>query len=165
MKRLLKDFFELNSPTVLDPGHTITSLSADQMIQFARAVGLEVTLASYELLEDLFVQSRGVGVVYSRGVPRKSPSSSFVGSTRGDSVASQSHYSFPTLIGLTGLSGSETGFGLLPSPVNKPCSLQTVDIGETIDPEDIPLAVLVPQEKLKNKKTENCRSMQVVSEG
>ena len=37
-KNLLKDFFELNPPTHLDPSHPTTSFSADQMIQFARAV-------------------------------------------------------------------------------------------------------------------------------
>ena len=31
-KNLLEDFFDLNPPTVLDPGHTTSSLSADQMI-------------------------------------------------------------------------------------------------------------------------------------
>ena len=49
-KTLLNDFFELNHPIVLDHGHTTTSLSAEQIIQFARAVGLELTLASYGLL-------------------------------------------------------------------------------------------------------------------
>ena len=38
-KSLLKDIFELNPPTHLDPSHPTTSFSADQMIQFARAVG------------------------------------------------------------------------------------------------------------------------------
>ena len=42
-KTLLKVFFELNSPTILDPGHT-TSFSANQINQFGRVVGLEITL-------------------------------------------------------------------------------------------------------------------------
>ena len=37
-KSLLKGYFELNPPTQLDPSHATTSFSADQMIQFARAV-------------------------------------------------------------------------------------------------------------------------------
>ena len=41
-KSLLKDFFGLNPPAHLDPSHPTTSLSAGQMIQFARTVGLEV---------------------------------------------------------------------------------------------------------------------------
>ena len=40
-KSLLKDFFELNPPTHLDPSHPTTSFSADQMIQFARACGVK----------------------------------------------------------------------------------------------------------------------------
>ena len=36
-----KEFFELNWRTVLDTGHNTTELSADQMIQFAKAVALE----------------------------------------------------------------------------------------------------------------------------
>ena len=59
-KILLKDTFELNPPTVLDPGHTTTSLSADQMIQFARAVDLKTTLASHGLLEELLLRARSV---------------------------------------------------------------------------------------------------------
>ena len=45
-KILLKDVLELKPPTHLDPRHPATSFSVDQMIQFARAVGLEVSLAS-----------------------------------------------------------------------------------------------------------------------
>ena len=56
-KSLLKEFFELNPPTHLGPSHPTTSFSADQMIQFARAVGLEVSLASYGLLEDLLLKT------------------------------------------------------------------------------------------------------------
>ena len=44
-KSLLKECFEMNPPTHLDPSHPTTSFSADQIIQFARAVGLEVSLA------------------------------------------------------------------------------------------------------------------------
>ena len=58
-KSLLKDCFEMNPPTHLDPSHPTTSFSADQMIQFARAVGLEVSLASYSMLEDLLLKARG----------------------------------------------------------------------------------------------------------
>ena len=44
-KSSLEDFFEHNPPTHLDATHQTASFSADQMIQFARAVGLEVSLA------------------------------------------------------------------------------------------------------------------------
>ena len=56
-KCLLKDFFEHNPPTHLDATHQTTSFSADQMIQFARAVGLEVSLASFGMLEDLLLKA------------------------------------------------------------------------------------------------------------
>ena len=58
-KSLLKECFEMNPPTHLDPSHPSTNFSADQMIQFARAVGLEVSLASYSMLEDLLLKARG----------------------------------------------------------------------------------------------------------
>ena len=58
-KSLLKECFEMNPPTHLDPSHLTTSFSADQMIQFARAVGLEMSLASYSMLKDLLLKARG----------------------------------------------------------------------------------------------------------
>ena len=60
-KDLLKDFFEHNPPTHLDATHQTTSFSADQMIQFARAVGLEVSLASFGMLEDLLLKTNLIG--------------------------------------------------------------------------------------------------------
>ena len=68
-KTLLKDFFfAKNPPNVLNSGLTTTSVSADQTIYFARAVGLEVT--SYGFLKDLLLRARGVsdlGVREQRG--------------------------------------------------------------------------------------------------
>ena len=52
-KTLLEDLFEMNLPSILDPGHTTASLTPDQMMQFARVVRLEVTLASFDLLEEI----------------------------------------------------------------------------------------------------------------
>ena len=60
-KSLLKDFFEHNPPTHLDAAHQMTSFSADQMIQFAKAVGLEVSLASFGMLEDLLLITNLIG--------------------------------------------------------------------------------------------------------
>ena len=60
-KIMLKNFFETNLSAILCHGQTTTSLSPDQMVQFAGAVGLEVTLASYALLEELKLQARVVG--------------------------------------------------------------------------------------------------------
>ena len=63
-KSLLKDSFEFNPPTHLDATHQTTSFSADQMIQFARAVGLEVSLASFGMLEDLLLKAN---LIWRRG--------------------------------------------------------------------------------------------------
>ena len=43
------------------------SLSADQKIQFARAVGLEVSLASYGLIKSLLLHAIGTGNLGVRG--------------------------------------------------------------------------------------------------
>ena len=99
-KSLLKDFFELNLPTRLDPSHPTTSFSVDQMIQFARAVLLEVSLASYGMLEDLLLKARGGGgfqSVGSRHSIGRSPFPSVAGSSWGDSIASRTNYSLPTI--------------------------------------------------------------------
>ena len=63
-KALLKGF-EINPCTVFDAGHTTVSLSANEMLQFARAIALEVTLPSYGLLEDLLSRGRESGPIDS----------------------------------------------------------------------------------------------------
>ena len=90
----------MNPPTHIDPSHTTTSFSADQLIQFARAVGLEVSLASYSMFEDLLLKARGgsrVHPVTSRYPAAQSPFPSVAGSSMGDSVASRSASSLPTI--------------------------------------------------------------------
>ena len=124
-KSLLKDFFELNPPTHLDPSHPTTSFSADQMIQFARAVGLEVSLASYGMLEDLLLKARvggGVQPVGSRHSVGKSPFPSVAGSSWGDSIASKTNYSLPTVTE-TDVSNVVDGGELL----QEPCSSKQAD--------------------------------------
>ena len=97
-KTLLKDFFEHNPPTHLDATHQTTSFSADQMIQFARAVGLEVYLASFGVLEELFLKANLIGRGGGGGkASSRSVFSSRAGSSFGDSVASQSVSSLPTI--------------------------------------------------------------------
>ena len=89
-RNLLKDCFELNPPTHLDPSHPTLSFSTDQMIQFARAGGLEVSLVSYSMLEDLLLKARGGSGAYpvtSRYPAGRSPFPNVAGSSRGDSVA------------------------------------------------------------------------------
>ena len=99
-RSLLKEYFGLNPPTHLDPSHATTNFSADQLIQFARAVGLEVSLASYSMLEDLLLKARGGSgghPVPSRCPAGRSPFPSVAGFSMGDSVASRSAYSLPTI--------------------------------------------------------------------
>ena len=59
-KTFLREFFELKPPAHLDPADQTTSLKSSKVIQFAQAVRLEVTVASYGLLEDSLL-SAGVG--------------------------------------------------------------------------------------------------------
>ena len=90
----------MNPPTHLDRSHPTTSFSADQMIQFARAVGLEVSIAYYSMLEDLLLKARGgsrAHPVKFRYPAGQSPFPSFAGLSKGDSVASRSAYSLPTI--------------------------------------------------------------------
>ena len=104
-KNLLKDFFEHNPPTHLHAAHQTTSFSADQMIQFARAVGLEVSLASFGMLEDLLWKASLIGRRGGGGrASSKSAFSSCAGTSVGDCVASRSVYS---LLNITESTGSE----------------------------------------------------------
>ena len=97
-KSLLKDFFEHNTPTRLDATHQRTSFSADQMIQSARAVGLEVSLASIGMLEVLLLKANLIGRVGGGGrASSRSAFSSCAGTSIGNSVASRSVYSLPTI--------------------------------------------------------------------
>ena len=93
-----KDFFEHNPPTRLDATHQTTSFSADQMIQFARAVGFEVSLASFGMLEDLLLKANLIVRVGGGGrASSRSAFSSCAGTSIGDSVGSRSVYSLPTI--------------------------------------------------------------------
>ena len=97
-KSLLKDFFEHNPPTRLDATHQTTSFSADQMIQFARAVGLELSLASFGMLEDLLLKAKLIGRIGGGGrASSRSAFSSCALTSIGDSVASRFVYSLPTI--------------------------------------------------------------------
>ena len=124
-KSLLKDFFELKPPAHLDPSHPKTSFNADQKIQFARAVGLEVSLASCGMLEDLLLKARVGGVfqpVGSRHSIGRSLFPSVAGSSWGDSIASRTNYSLPTVTE-TDVSNVVGGGELL----QEPCSSKQAD--------------------------------------
>ena len=94
-------------------------------IQFARAVGLEVSLASYSMLEDLLLKARRgsrVHPVTSRYPAEQSHFPSVAGSSMGDSVASGSAYSLPTI---TETEGTDVivGGGI----AEEPCSSRQAD--------------------------------------
>ena len=57
-RTLLKECFADN-PVQLDPHQQVPGISSDQMIQFARAVGLEVSLAFFGMLEDVLLKIGG----------------------------------------------------------------------------------------------------------
>ena len=115
----------MNPPAHLDPSHPTTSFSADQMIQFARAVGLEVSLASYSMLEDLLLKAGGGSGAHpmtSRCPVGRSPFPSVAGLSMGDSVASRSVFSLPTISETEGTNvvGGE-------DVVEEPCSSRQAD--------------------------------------
>ena len=91
------------------------------MIQFARAIGLEVSLATLGMLEDMLLE---IGGKTERNVGDKgkgqSRSFSRAGSTVFESVASRSFYSLPTI---TGMLGSDPSAGIFfAATVFKPAS-------------------------------------------
>ena len=132
-KTLLKECFEMNPPTHLDTSHPTTNFSAHQMIQFARAVGLEVSLASYSMVEDLLLKARGgsrVHPVSSRYSAGQSPFPSVAGSSLGDSVASRSAYSLPTF---TETGGTDLIVGGV--IVEEPCSSRKADARLALESE------------------------------
>ena len=124
-KSLLKDFFELNPPSHLDPSHPTTSFGADQMIKFARAVGLEVSLASYGMLKDLLLNTRvgggdqPVGLRHSIG---RSQFPSVGGSSWDDSVASRTNYLL-----LTATESDASNVVAVEGSLQEPCSSKQAD--------------------------------------
>ena len=97
-RTLLKECFADNPPAQLDRHQQLTGMSSDEMIQFARAIGLEVFFATFGMLEDVLLKisrktERNVGEKGSR----KSVLLSRSGSTVMESVASRSFYSLPTI--------------------------------------------------------------------
>ena len=97
-RTLLKECFADNPPVQLDPHQHLTGMSSDQMIQFARAIGLEDSLATFGVLEDVLLK---VGGKTGRSVgERGSGQSASLGrsvSTVVESMASRPFYSLPTI--------------------------------------------------------------------
>ena len=97
-RTLLKECFADNPPVQLDPHQQLTGMSSDQMIQFARVIEFEVSLATFGMLEDVLLK---IGGKTGRNVGEKgsgqSVSLSRSRSTVMESVASRSFYSLPTI--------------------------------------------------------------------
>ena len=121
-RTLLKECFADKPPVQLDPYQQLTGLSSDQMIQFAEAVGLEVSLATFGMLEDVLLK---IGGKTGRNVGgtgnEQSALCSRSGSTVMESVASRSFYSLPTI---TESFKSDRLAGDLPQ---QPCSSRQAD--------------------------------------
>ena len=121
-RTLLKDCFAENPPVQLDPHQQLTGPNSDQMIQFAKAIGLEVSLATFGMLEDVLLK---IGGKTGRNVGEKgsgqSVSLSRSGSTVMESVASRSFYSLPTI--------TESFYSdcLAGDPMQQPCSSRQAD--------------------------------------
>ena len=91
------------------------------MIQFARAVSLEVSLASFGMLKDLLLKATLIG--RGGGGSKASSRSVFSNCARtsvGDSVASRSVYSLPTIT-------ESTGSGQVTMGSQEPCSSRPAD--------------------------------------
>ena len=98
-RTLLKECFADNPPIQLDPHQQLTGIS-DQMIQFARAIGLKVSLAIFGMLEDVLLKIGGkTGKNVGDKGSGQSPSFNRARSTGVESVASRSYYSLPTITG------------------------------------------------------------------
>ena len=162
-KSLLKEYFEKNSPTHLDLSHPTTSFSADQMIQFARAVGLEVSLASYSMLKELLLKARECSEAHpmtSRYNVGRSPFPSVAGSSMGDCVASRSVYSLPTITETEGTSAIVGG-----DVIEEPCSSRQADAGLALGTESVEgprtdsLKTLqqIKSSQKKKKKSHSCK--------
>ena len=126
------------------------------MIQFARAVGLEVSLASYSMLEDLLLKARrGSGDLFgtARYPAGRSPFPNVAGSTMGDSVASRSVYSMPTITEDEGTNVIARG-----DVPDEPCSSKQADkrlamgIGSSERPETDSLKTLQQIKSSQRKK-------------
>ena len=122
------------------------------MVQFVHMLGLQVTLATHRPIEGLLFRSRAVSDLGFRDPLGRSPSANAVGSTRGDGGASQSRYSLPTVTSLIAASVGEGATDTSRMSVEEPSVSQSVNVAETPDLEDVPFAVLVQQEELRNWK-------------
>ena len=119
----MKECFADNPPVQLDPHQQLTGKSSDQMIQFARAVGLKVSLATFGMLEDVLLK---IGGKTGRSVGERGSGQSAKlgrsGSTVMEPMASRSFNSLPTI---TESSDSDPLVGDL---TQQPCSSRQADV-------------------------------------
>ena len=97
-------------------------MSSDQMIQFGSATGLEVSLATFGMLDDVLLK---IGRKPGRNDGDRGSGQSFsfsgAGSTFFESVASRSFYSLPTITKSFGTDRSVVDF------LQQPCSSRQAD--------------------------------------
>ena len=97
-RTLLKECFADNPPLQLDPHQQLTGMSSDQMVKFVISIGLEVSLATFGMLEDVLLKTGGKT---GRNVGHKGSGQSLLlsraGSTIVESIVSRSSYALPTI--------------------------------------------------------------------
>ena len=125
-------------------------------------------MASYGLLEDILLHSRGVGSLGGRGEVGRSPFPILYGSTIADSAVSQSENSPTTVSGFTATAANvdvvQAGGSELSTVAILSQRMQlTVAIIDESGIEDVPLVVL--QRKLKTKESTKVDSFEVSREG
>ena len=81
------------------------------------------------------------------GAFRKRPYPSVIVTTAGDSVASCSQYSLPTV---TGLTSGEINANFCPNLLTESPFSPVTGVAEAVDPKDVSLAVLAQRERVKN---------------
>ena len=119
------------------------------MTQFGRAVGLEVSLDSYGLLEELLSRACGSGPVDVCGPFRKTICSSMMSTTVVPSVASRSWCSLSTVTDLTVTSGGGINAIFRPNLVTESNFSPLTEIAAVVNPQDVSLTVLAQQDRLK----------------
>ena len=138
------------------------------MIHFARAVGLEASLASYSMLEDLLLKARGGSGAHpmtSRYPAGRSPFPNVAGSSMGDSVATRSAYSLPTITEI------EEGEVIMGGGVaEESCSIRQADArlgmgGESSERPGTDSLKTLPQIKSSQKKKKKSHSCKWSREG
>ena len=133
----------------------------------ARAVGLEVYLALYGMLEDLLMKARlgGVGQPVTSPFPAaRSHSPNVNGSTMGDSVASRSAYALPLI---TEVEGSNIVVG--ENVLQKPCSSKQANArlaeGPTGSEKPGSFSIKTPQQIEQKEKKKQSRKWKWSREG